>query len=884
MTQEPCATLERDVVFAVAEGLEVNFCRWLRFAGWTEGQWLELQALGVPGGYVERVCFAHADTFASALGLLGEMERRRPAGIYTIANRINPAVATRAAPGRWHEAKKGGSTSERDITHRRIVFIDVDVKRPSGTSATSDEVARTVPVASAIHAALAASLGASALGYANSGNGRQVFIALEETPESAELLALVRQLLAVLAERFATLETSVDVSVCDAKRLVPAFGTTKRKGAAGIAERPHRATGFASAEDVERISVGALTAAMAALAHTSAKPPSPALAPKPKASAPRERVRRAPGGAPTPFDLANAVPVTAVLDSLALREGETVTCPACRNTSGVSIIANGLKCHHQSCASRGVPGRAGFRTVVDVVAEAHGIAPQEAAAWILEQHGSPKGPVAVETGAAARARADAETESPGDARFDTTEGGNAERFVAHHGDEIRYCDRWGSWLVWDGARWAPDMRREVDLRAFQTVRAMKAEALHLQASSDERLAKAGAALLRHAKRSDTANGLSGIVRIARGLPGVAIVTEQLDKDPFLFNCRNGALDLRTGELRPHQRDDYLTKLAPVAYEPGAAAPVWERFLDEIMGGDEDLVAFLQRAVGYAMTGSVKEQVLFFLHGGGANGKSTFLRALLEVFGDYGSPSAPDILVAKRHDSHPTEIADLFGARLVVVQEIDAGRALAEATIKKLTGGDAIKARRMGENFSSFLPTHKFFLAANQKPRVSGVDEAIWRRLRLIPFNVTFPEDKRDTHLLDRLLAERAGILRWCLSGCLQWQREGLRTPSRVVEATADYRKGEDRVAPFLEERCERGLDFRVASADLFRAYAKWCEDNAVQAIGRRTFTEQLQAHQCTLDRTATTRLWRGLRLRFEAQTIGPRHEDARSSDIDWTDA
>ena len=277
MTENPSASLERDVVFAVAEGIEGNLRRWLRFVGWSEGEWLELQALGVTGGFGERVRFAHADAVASAVALLVEMERRRPTGIYSIANRINPAVATRAQPGRWHDAKKGASTSDRDITHRRVVFVNIDVKRPSGTSATGDEMATTVPIAAAIHRTLGDMLGDDALGYAHSGNGRQVFVASRKRPESAELQTLIRQLLAALAERFTTAETSVDVAVCDAKRLVPAFGTTKRKGAFGIADRPHRSTGFACAKAVRRVDVAALASAVAALSKASpsqaARPP-----------------------------------------------------------------------------------------------------------------------------------------------------------------------------------------------------------------------------------------------------------------------------------------------------------------------------------------------------------------------------------------------------------------------------------------------------------------------------------------------------------------------------------------------------------------------------------------------------------------------------------
>jgi putative DNA primase/helicase len=377
-----------------------------------------------------------------------------------------------------------------------------------------------------------------------------------------------------------------------------------------------------------------------------------------------------------------------------------------------------------------------------------------------------------------------------------------------------------------------------------------------------------------------------MVRIARALPGVPVVPEQLDRDPFLFNCKNGTLDLRTGELRAHRRGDRLTKMAPVTCDLDATAPLWEHFLFEIMGGDPDLLSFLQRAVGYAMTGSVEEQALFFLHGSGANGKSTFLRTLLEVFGDYGKQSAPDILLAKRNESHPTEIADLFGARLVVCQETEAGRSLAESVIKKLTGGDMIKARLMGQDFWEFAPTHKFFWAANHKPKVSGIDEAIWRRLMLIPFSVIIPKPRRDKQLLEKLRTEQAGILRWAVEGCREWRVRGLAPPAKVVEATQEYRKEEDRLAAFLEEWCEVGPELSVVSSDLFRAYVQWCERASMRPASRRIFSDYLSSHQFTADKGSKgTRHWHGLRLREDHAR--PARSDERDGDDNtfrWSDA
>ena len=884
------AAIERDLRLALAAGLEHNFACWLRFVGWQPGSWLELQALGVPGRYGDRVCFAHADSVESATGLLERAERLRASGLYTIANTINPAVATRATPRQWHDAKKGSSTSERDITHRRVVFIDVDCRRPSGTSATDGELAQTLPVAAAVRAWFEARVGPGPLASAASGNGRQVFLALEETPETPGLAATVRELIEAVSKRFSTPEAPVDGAVFDAKRLVPAFGTTKRKGAAGIPERPHRVTAFACANEVSRIKLETLEGLLGELRSEIGAPAARSVGRAGQRATDdaddddgwdlllpsRGRADR--------FARANAVAIEGVAEALGLFADGVVTCPGCKNTSGVGFFNNGLKCHHQSCSSKGVPGRAGFRTAVDLVVEAQSLAAPEAAAWILERFA---GDVS-EPSNAPVAPAGPEPLPPAGDRLELTDAGNAQRFVQHHGADLRHCDLWGKWLVWDDSRWAIDTRREVDLRAVQTSAAMRAEGLRLSESTNERKAKSGATLLAHAKRSDMAAGLANMVRVARCLPGIPIVPAQLDADPLLFNCRNGTLDLRTGELRPPRREDNLTKLAPVAFDAAARAPLWDKFLREIMANDEDLVGFLQRAVGYAMTGSVQEHALFFFHGEGANGKSTFLNVLLRVFGDYGRPAAPDILVARKNESHPTEVASLFGARLVVAQELDAGRALAEGMVKKLTGGAPIMARRMAEDFWEFAPTHKFFLAANHKPRVTGTDEAIWRRIYLVPFNVTFPKEKRDGALTQKLLGDRAGILRWAVEGCRQWSEGGLRPPAQVLNATREYRDEEDRIAAFLDERCELGPEFTTSSTDLYRAYTQWCDLNTMRPIGWRTFADALRSHRCAPDKGSKgTRRWLGVRVRNEYGPPSPgpgSRGGGHQGDLDWTDA
>ncbi|MGH7378091.1 MAG: DNA primase family protein, partial [Candidatus Methylomirabilales bacterium] len=274
-------------------------------------------------------------------------------------------------------------------------------------------------------------------------------------------------------------------------------------------------------------------------------------------------------------------------------------------------------------------------------------------------------------------------------------------------------------------------------RAKETVGSMYLEAA---AQPDQDLR---AALAAHAMKCESDSRIRAMLSLAESEPGVPVEPGAFDADPWLFNCLSGTLDLRTGELRPHRREDLLTKLAPVDYDPGAKAPTWTAFLDHIMAGNREVIEYLQRAVGHALTGDVREQVLQFLHGTGANGKTTFLNAILDAVGDYGKQAAPELLTIKYGTEHPTGLADLRGCRFVASIEVEEGKRLAEVLVKQLTGGDRLKARFMRENFFEFTPTHKIFLAVNHKPVIRGTDHAIWRRIRLVPFTVTIPDAEQD---------------------------------------------------------------------------------------------------------------------------------------------
>jgi putative DNA primase/helicase len=340
-----------------------------------------------------------------------------------------------------------------------------------------------------------------------------------------------------------------------------------------------------------------------------------------------------------------------------------------------------------------------------------------------------------------------------------------------------------------------------------------------------RALKTATALLNWCLKSEAATRINAMIDLARSEPGIPILPEQLDTNPWLLNCVNGTLDLRTGQLREHRREDLITKLCPIPHDPKAVAPTWDQFLQTIFADKTELVSYIQRFLGYCLTGDVSEHILPLFWGTGANGKSTLLNIILAMLGsDYAIKAASDLLMMKR-DTHPTERADLFGKRFVVCIESDENRRFAESLVKDLTGGDRQRARRMREDFWEFAPTHKVILCTNHKPIIRGTDIAIWRRIRLIPFTVTIPCEQQDKRLGDKLKQELPGILAWCVRGCQEWQREGLGMPAEVTTATAVYRSDEDILGAFLSECCVRGADCRISARKLYACYTDWCEAN-----------------------------------------------------------
>jgi putative DNA primase/helicase len=403
-------------------------------------------------------------------------------------------------------------------------------------------------------------------------------------------------------------------------------------------------------------------------------------------------------------------------------------------------------------------------------------------------------------------------------------------------------------------RWHVDDRGTVVRLAKDTARSIFEEAK--EAPSDTAAKELG----KWASSSLSESKLRAMITLAQSEPGIPVLPEELDASPDLLNVADGTIDLRTGKLREHRREDLITKIAPVEYHPDATAPTWEAFLERALPGKE-LRGFVQRAVGYSATGDTSEQCMFINHGGGANGKSTFQEALSAALGDYAMRTPTEMLLAKRSEGVPNDVARLKGARFVSASETEEGRRLAESRVKDLTGQDTVTARFMKAEWFDFAPTHKLWLSTNHKPEIRGTDAAIWRRIRLVPWTVSIPQAEQDKKLPEKLRNELPGILAWVVRGCLEWRRKGLQAPEEVLQATGDYRSEMDVLAAFLEECCILRSDAMAFAKNLYVAYKEWCEASGEPIEKQRRFGMRLTERGLRRQKVGGVYRWYGVGLR-----------------------
>jgi len=811
-------------------------------------------------------------------------------GVYLTANPVDPRLLARATNRVKPYAK--ATTKDADVLRRRWIPLDLDPLRPADISSTDAEHAAALAVAADVSTWLTRGIGIApeSLVSGDSGNGAYVLVRVD-LPNDATSTKLVRQCLAAVAHVFDSPTVHIDQTMSNAARIVKLYGTVACKGDAS-AERPRRRARLVT---VPATIVPTDVARLTALA----------------ARAPHAGAAAAGGGEPHPgreFDVREYLAdhgrtikqeKSWEAGSTVLELDECIFNPAHnRGEAAVLVCANGMLlyiCKHDSCRTK---------RWADVRAHFDGPRPRARAQ--------------------ATATATTDTDSDPAATIRLTDVGNARRLVAAHGKNLRYCKTWKSWLVWDGRCWVKDDRDQVMEYAKATIAAFFRDAAAAPTRAEQyRLAA-------HALRSQHVARLRGMILLAQSEPGIPIHPIQLDATPYLLNVLNGTLDLRTGTLRTHERTDFITKLAPVEYHPDPppdARRLWDEFLvaatlgyawaaappapDVIAAAADrvaaaaDLRSFLQRAVGYSLTGDTAEEKLFLIHGPEAAGKSTFIEALKATLGDYARTADFETFLAKKGDSGVrNDVARLAGARLVASIEVEQGKKLAETLVKELTGRDTVTARFLFAEFFEFKPAFKLWLVANYAPRVNPQAGATWRRILLLPFEHTVPEADRDpalkTTLTDPAVAGSA-ILAWAVQGCLAWQRDGLGVPPIVRNATAQYREAQDSLRDFYAQCCVFERTAWVASATLYAAYRDWAQATGIrqqQVLTSTTVGRRLRARGCESkpgtipDSTGTpkkkARGWTGVRLRTETEAEGddspPKADEAQASQSTTTDA
>lgn len=427
-----------------------------------------------------------------------------------------------------------------------------------------------------------------------------------------------------------------------------------------------------------------------------------------------------------------------------------------------------------------------------------------------------------------------------------SDDGNALLFVEQSGDVVRYATDTKRWHAWDGRRWVPNAETVALDLARRTARSLIDFAKELESDDNDR-----ARAMKHATISLSAGRIEAMPRLAKSDRRIAISAGDFDTHGWVLNTPTGTVDLRTGELYDHRRDDYLAKITNVGYDPNAEASYWQEWLLWAMNGRQDLVDFLQRAVGYAITGDTSEQVFFLLFGKGANGKTTFLNVMEQIIGDYAYHSEPDLLTPK-DGAHPTGVADLHGRRFVVASETREGKKLDERTVKALTGQDTITARRLYQDFFSFTPTHKIFFAVNHRPNITDDSHAMWRRVLLVPWEMKVEPEDQIKDVAERIVRnEGAGVLRWAVEGARLWLEDGgLKVPHDVRVQTTEYRAREDTLGAFMDEYLIEDKDAALSSSGLWTAYETWCRTEGVSGSDKMGRNKLLQKFE---DRTGAER-------------------------------
>lgn len=411
-----------------------------------------------------------------------------------------------------------------------------------------------------------------------------------------------------------------------------------------------------------------------------------------------------------------------------------------------------------------------------------------------------------------------------------TDTWNGEQFATRHGKDICYCEEWSAWYIWSGQKWEEDKLRKIQYLAKETVKFFYKRASEIDDDKERKK------FINHIQISEGMTRRKAMIEAASCEKNISISPQIFDQNKWLLNLRNGTLDLQSGELQEHKRENFITKIIDINYNPAADCPTWKDFLSKIFDNNQEIIKFVKKAIGYSLTGLTIEQCIFILHGNGSNGKSTFVNMVKEILEGYAQQTPSETLMEKKNSGGvPNDLARLRGARFVASIETEQGKNFAEALVKQISGDDTITARFLRKEFFEFKPECKIWIATNHKPKIKNTDHAIWRRIKLIPFTVTISEEDKDLNFMDKLRNEKEGILNWMIEGCKDWQNEGLKTPEVIAKATQNYREEMDVIGAFMDECCISGIGYRVSAKELYDNYVKWGEENGEYVISQRLF-------------------------------------------------
>ena len=446
--------------------------------------------------------------------------------------------------------------------------------------------------------------------------------------------------------------------------------------------------------------------------------------------------------------------------------------------------------------------------------------------------------------------------------FRPTDLWNSENFFKKYLGQSLYCKKWNSWLIYRKGKWQEDDRNETQELAKKVIMGYYREASEILDDKERKR------LVNQALKSESQRAIRAMIELATS--NMPVVPEEFDRDPYIFNLKNGTLNLKTMKFEEHKAKDLLTKKSDVNYEPGSICPKWLDFLDKIFGGNKKLIDYLQTTLGYSLTGDIGEQCLFILYGIGFNGKSTFINTIQEILGDYAISTPFDTFLSKIGSHIPNDLARMRGARFVTAVEAGEGRKFNEAILKSVTGRDKITARFLRQEYFEFSATFKLWLATNHKPTVREFSPAYWGRIRLIPFKLIIPEEERIPQYEKTLLKEKEGIFNWMLEGCKRWKEEGLKVPEEIKEATAQYKDQMDVMAEFIEDCCIENRLAQATTKKLYGAYKDWCEENKEKEINKRAFGRRLEERGYKAIRIGSPkqeRGWGGIDLKGEEQKL-----------------